>query len=319
MAHPWQYRNKGEFIADWTSGRLRLGYHAEHEHGFTPLSDCPIQHPLSLRILRATEEIATAEALPLLQLITRVSPHTNTALAILVCREWHERLPAAAGALRAQIPELVGVLYSRVRGQALVRRTLAEAVSGQTFLLQRLGSWEYTVSAESFFQVNNVQGAHLLALVEEFAGDLGRVLFADAYCGVGTFLLPLAAHAARALGIEEHPVALRDAETNLARYALHDVKLYAARVEVALARLLRNGRALDVVVLDPPRKGAGALVLDHLARLGARRVILVSCDPSTLGRDAGDLAAHGYRIQYVQPVDMFPHTWHVETVALAVR
>lgn len=319
MAHPWQYRNKGEFIAEWVDERIRLGYHAEHDRGFTPLPECPIQHPLTMRILRATEEVASAERLPLAQLITRVSPSENTALAILVCWEWHDRLPVAAEALRKQIPELAGVLSSRVRGRALVRRTLAESLSGQTRLLQRLGPWEYTVSAESFFQVNNEQGARLVALAGEFAGDLTNCLFADAYCGVGTFLIPLAAGASRSIGIEEHPVAILDAEVNLARYARHQVKLYDARVETIFPRLLRKGRALDVVLLDPPRKGAGAQILGEMARLGVKRVILISCDPSTLGRDAGDLASLGYRLQMVQPIDMFPQSWHVETIALAVK
>lgn len=319
MEHPWQYRNKGEFLADHSTGRVRLGYHADGGRGFLPLPDCPIQHPLSMRILRATEEVATAEKLPLRQLITRVSPGSQTALAILVCPEWHERLPAVADALRARVPELAGVLYSRMRGQAVARRTPAESLWGAAHLLQQLGSWEYTVSAESFFQVNNRQGAQLLALAEEYAGDLSSALFADAYCGVGTFLLPLASRAARSFGIEENPAAIGDAETNLAHYAKHDVRLFAARVDTVLTRLVRKGRALDVAVLDPPRKGAGVQVLDALARLGARRVILVSCDPATLGRDAGDLAALGYRIHCVQPVDMFPQTWHVETVALAMR
>ncbi len=211
------------------------------------------------------------------------------------------------------------MLYSIVRGHSVVRRTLAESLRGQTKLIQQLGAWEYTVSAESFFQVNNEQGARLVELAVEFAGELSERLFADAYCGVGVFLLPLAAKAARAIGIEEHPIAVRDAEANLSRYAIHDVKLYAARVESIFPRLLRKGRELDVVVLDPPRKGAGPLVLGSMERLGVRRVILVSCDPSTLGRDAGELVSLGYHLRSIQPVDMFPQTWHVETVVLAEK
>lgn len=319
MADPWQYRNKGEFVADVRDGRVRLGYHVEGGDGFLPVPDCPIHHPLSMEILRATEEVATAEGLPLAQLITRVSPSENNALAILVCWDWHDRLPAAAEALRARVPALAGVLWSRVRGQSLVRRTLAELLDGRGVLLQRLGPWEYTVSAESFFQVNNAQGTRLIELVSEYAGGLQNKTFADGYCGVGTFLIPLAAQAKRALGIEEHPLALHDAEINVARYALSDIHLYEGRIETIFPRLLRKGRSIDVAVLDPPRKGAGRMVLETMARLGVARAVLVSCDPSTLGRDAGDLAALGYRLEVVQPVDLFPQTWHIETVALAVR
>jgi 23S rRNA (uracil1939-C5)-methyltransferase len=320
MADPWRYRNKGEFIADKQDGRIRLGYQTRGGSAFMPLGEeCPIQHPLSMAMLRAVEEIATAEDLPLAQLITRVSPDTNEAQAIFVCWEWHDRLPAAAAALQERVPQVVGVLWSHVRGLSVVRRTLATILTGKETLIQSLGRWNYTVSAESFFQVNNVQGTELLAHVEQMAGDLSSSHFADGYCGVGTFLIPLGTHAARSIGIEEHPTAIRDAGENLTRYAVHDARLYAGRVEKIFPRLLRKGRELDVVVLDPPRKGTGNVVLDSLPALHVSKVILVSCDPATFGRDAGRLAELGYALETVQPIDMFPQTWHVETVALAVK
>ncbi len=319
MDDPWHYRNKGEFIANRQEGRIRLGYQGVGAQGFVPLPDCPIHHPLTMELLRAVEDVATAEELPLAQLITRVSPSAGEALAILVCWEWSDRLPAVAQALQARMPALSGVLWSQVRGRSLVRRSLAEPLAGRRAMQQRLGEWEFTVSAESFFQVNNVQGARLLELVAQYAGPLEGKLFADGYCGVGTFLVPLAGDAQRAVGIEEHPMALRDCNDNLARYARHDVRIYDGRVEVIFPRMVRKGRQVDVVVLDPPRKGAGLAVLESMAALGAERVVLVSCDPATLGRDAGDLQSLGYRIEVVQPLDMFPQTWHVETVALAIR
>jgi 23S rRNA (uracil1939-C5)-methyltransferase len=321
MADPWHYRNKGEFIARIADGRVRLGYHTDDEDddGILALTACPIQHPLSLEILQATEAVATAHRLPLAQLITRVSPSTGHALAILVCWEWSDQLPAAARALQARVPALAGVLWSQVRGKSVVRRTLAVGLVGRGKLQQHLGPWEYTVSAESFFQVNNEQARRLLDFAKEFATIPDAEILLDGYCGVGTFLVPLAGQFPRTLGIEEHPTALRDAEENLARYARHDCRLYDGRVEVILPRLAQKGRQVDVAVLDPPRKGAGRPALESLKRLGTERVVLISCDPATLGRDAGDLTALGYHLECVQPIDMFPHTWHVETIALAVR
>ncbi len=319
MEDPWHYRNKGEFIANIQHGRVELGYTGAGEQGFVPLPDCPIQHPLTMQIVRAVEDIATREQLPLAQLITRVSPDDGTALAILVCWDWHERLPSIAEALSKQVAGLVGILWSSVRGRSVVRKTLAEVLIGQKALQQRLGSRQYTVSAESFFQVNNVQATRLLMLADELAGDLTEAHFADAYCGVGTFLIPLAARALRAIGIEEHPIALLDAGANLLRSAIHDVKLYEGQVETMLSRLARKQRSIDVVVLDPPRKGAGRAVLSKLLELGVQRIVLISCDPATLGRDASDLTALGYQIQFVQPLDMFPQTWHVESIALVTR
>ena len=256
MDDPWHYRNKGEFVADVRAGEVRLGYHGEGDGSFVPLPDCPIQHPLTMTVVRAVEAVATQLTLPLAQVITRVSPSEGAALVILVCRDWSPQLPEAAQALQARVPELAGVLWSRVRGHALVRRTPAEPLLGRTALLQELGKWQYTVSAESFFQVNNLQAVRLLELAGEFAGEMREEIFSDGYCGVGTFLIPLASRALRSFGIEEHPAAIGDAKENMARYAVHDVHLYEGRVEAIFPRLARKGRAVDVAVLDPPRKGA---------------------------------------------------------------
>ena len=319
MDAPWEYRNKGEFAAEKVDGLIRLGYRGE-DNRFLPLPQgCPLHHPLSTRLLKEVEHVATKFDLPLAQLITRVSPSTNQMLAILVCWDYSPMLREAAELLQSRMPELAGVLWSRVRGRSVVRRELAEPVVGAVKLRQHLGAWEYSVSAESFFQINNEQATKLLGFAEELAGDLSDRIFADAYCGVGTFLIPLARKAARSMGIEEHPISMRDAQDNLTSYAMHDVHLYESRVEIIFPRLLRKGRELDVVLLDPPRKGAGRAVLEGVAALGVKRILLISCDPATLGRDAGDLNLLGYDTVLAQPVDMFPQTWHVETIALLTK
>lgn len=317
MENPWEYRNKGEFAAEIVAGKIQLGYRADGEGGFVELPDCPLHHPLTMEIVRATEIVANEFQLPLAQLITRVDADENKALAILVCREWDDALNAAAERLQQLLPSLTGVLWSRVRGKSLVRRTPAELLAGERSLVYTLAPWEYSVSAEAFFQVNLVQAKVLVETVLQMAGDLSAAIALDGYCGVGTFLLPIAARAARSIGIEENPAAFQDAQINLTRYAMHDVKMYQGKVETILRRAIRKGRHVDVMVLDPPRKGAGREVLAMVAELQVRKLVMVSCDPATLARDASDLDKFGYQITSVQPVDMFPQTWHIESVALA--
>ncbi len=314
MDNPWNYRNKAEFIAGKIDGKIRLGYHIDGDDGFLAVDDCPIQHPLSNKILRAVENAAEQFNLPLAQLIIRIAPHNSEALIIMVMWEKTEELQNAAKYLRAEVPEIAGVLWSQVRGKSVVRRTFALPVEGQLKFTQKLGDDTFIVSAESFFQVNSEQAVKMLDITREYAGDMKEKMFADLYCGVGTFLLPLARGANRSFGIEEHPGAIRDADNNLAKAAIHNVTIYEGKVEVILTRMLRKGRELDVAIVDPPRKGVGRQALSAINELGAQTIIMISCDPATLARDLGDLEALDYKITAIQPVDMFPQTWHVETI-----
>jgi 23S rRNA (uracil1939-C5)-methyltransferase len=314
MENPWNYRNKAEFIAGTIDGKIRLGYHIDEDNGFLPVDDCPIQHPLSNEILRAVENATEKFNIPLAQLIIRVAPHNNEAMIIMVCWEKSEELAEAAKYLRAELPNIAGILWSQVRGKSVVRRTFALPLEGQLKFTQQLGTENFLVSAESFFQVNSEQAVKMLEVAREFTGDMKEKLFADLYCGVGTFLLPLARGANRSFGIEEHPGAIRDADNNLARSAIHNVTIYEGKVEIILQRMLRKGRELDVAIVDPPRKGVGRQALSIIKELGTETIIMISCDPATLARDLGDLEALGYKIIEIQPIDMFPQTWHIETI-----
>jgi 23S rRNA (uracil1939-C5)-methyltransferase len=136
---------------------------------------------------------------------------------------------------------------------------------------------------------------------------------------VGTFLLPLARSARRGVGVESDGSAFADARYNQRQWRLQRLDLYERKVERILPRLLERGTKADIVVLDPPRKGCGPIVCTLTAKLSPRRIILISCDPATLARDLKSLAGYGYMARRVQPVDMFPQTWHVETVTVCDR
>ena len=172
----------------------------------------------------------------------------------------------------------------------------------------------YRVSAESFFQVNTIGAAALVEIVTAYADPQPGDVLLDAYCGAGLFALALAELAGEVIGVESSPSACEDFEFNAGDRP--NISLHEGAVEQVLPALRSEGQRADIVVLDPPRAGAGPEVIRELAALGPRRMVYVSCDPATLARDAVHLAAAGYRLVEAQPVDLFPQTFHVETVAL---
>jgi 23S rRNA (uracil1939-C5)-methyltransferase len=198
----------------------------------------------------------------------------------------------------------------------LTRRGLTPLIGEPWVFIEVLGR-RYRVSAESFFQVNTVGAAALVEIVTAYADPRPGDILLDAYCGAGLFALALAEQAGEVIGVESSPSACEDFAFNAGDQP--NIALHEGLVEEVLPTLRAEGQHVDIVVLDPPRAGAGPEVIRELAALGPRRMVYISCDPATLARDAVHLAATGYRLVEAQPVDLFPQTFHVETVALWER
>jgi 23S rRNA (uracil1939-C5)-methyltransferase len=182
---------------------------------------------------------------------------------------------------------------------------------GSNHITEEVAERRYRISAPSFFQVNTTQANQLVAQVMEKANLQGGETVLDAYCGVGLFTAPLAEQAGLVIGIEENPTAVVDLMKNTAD--LENVEIAEGKTEDALPEL---DLPLDVAVVDPPRAGLERYALDALVEAKPQRLIYVSCDPATLARDAKRLARQGYHLVDAQPVDLFPQTYHVESVAL---
>ena len=200
-------------------------------------------------------------------------------------------------------------------GSALVAPALAvlPEESGQDHYTEELGGRRFRVSASSFFQVNSAQAEKLARLVGDELPRRGRLLI-DAYAGVGAFAALFAERFERVIAIEESPSALRDAEVNLE--GVRNVEFHRVRVEEFLPGL---DEAPDVVILDPPRVGCAPEALEALLRLAPPAIVYVSCNPTTLARDARRLLDGGYALEGVTPIDMFPQTAHIECVARLTR
>jgi len=180
---------------------------------------------------------------------------------------------------------------------------------------ERIGNYTYTLAAQSFFQVNSHVAALLVDEVMRALDLQGTERVLDLYCGVGLFTLPISDKAKEVIGIESSPVAVKDAQINVRGH--ENVSVLTADVRLALTHWPRITKAhWDAIVLDPPRAGVEHEALERVAELRAPKIVYVSCDPATLARDIKLLADHGYTLDYAQPLDMFPQTHHVETVAV---
>lgn len=187
-----------------------------------------------------------------------------------------------------------------------------EGLVGDPWIEEQVAGRTFRISANSFFQVNTVGAEVMVDLAAEMLAPQGHETLLDGYCGVGLFGLSLAGQVGQVIAIEESETACDDFAWN--GRDLDNVTLYEGPVEEVLAAL--DSVRIDLALIDPPRSGAGPEVVQHLARLGVPKLLYISCDPATLARDAKLLVAAGYRLEQVQPVDMFPQTYHVESLAL---
>ena len=195
-------------------------------------------------------------------------------------------------------------------------------VRGQSYITDRIGDLKYQISAKAFYQVNPVQTEKLYQTALTLAALTGAETVWDLYCGIGTISLFLAKKAKKVYGVEIVPEAIEDAKQNAKINGITNAEFFAGKAEEILPAYVRQekqaGRAAsaDVVVVDPPRKGCDAALLDTILSMHPDRIVYVSCDPATLARDLKILCAGGYTLQHIQPVDQFPHSGHVETVCL---
>ena len=280
----------------------RLGYQRARSHVLEEVPACPIAAPAVERHFPVARRWA---------LVLRTPPaHVTIAESangvVLV-----GTLPTAPTPPDVEATEALLVADASVRGAVLVHETTRLAVGDPTVRLEIEPGLAIDAPADAFSQVNPAAN-HLLVRTVLDLGDFPAGAGAlDLYCGVGNFTFPLARRGVRVLGIERDPVAVAAARANATRLAL-DVRFVAGTVAAELARTTER---LDGVVLDPPRAGAADAVPAIVARRPSR-IVYVSCDPATLARDLRRLAGDGYAVRVVQPIDIFPQTFHVETVTL---
>ncbi|MCR4397599.1 MAG: 23S rRNA (uracil(1939)-C(5))-methyltransferase RlmD, partial [Firmicutes bacterium] len=336
----WHYRNKAMFPVGKRDGALIAGCYKRGSHEIVPAAPCLIQHPTGNLILSEALRLCREHGIEpydertgrgiLRHVMARVGTGTGESMAVLVTAT--ARMPGSS-LLARELAEAVPGLVSVIQNVNAERTNVV--LGGECRVLwgkdrlddvlgnEAIGRLRFRVSPLSFYQVNPEQAARVYERVLGYLGDSagpGEETALDVYCGIGTITLFLARRFAAAVGVEESAEAVKDARRNAQLNSIENVHFVEGRAERVMpslaASLAGSGRPPGAVVLDPPRAGCDEKVLEVVSRAGPRVIVYVSCYPATLARDLERLSRLGYRTVEVQPFDMFPHTPHVECVAL---
>jgi 23S rRNA (uracil1939-C5)-methyltransferase len=320
------YRNKVTYpLARSSTGQLQAGYYQKGSHTLVNLNQCPIQDErLNPLLAEVKQDLYTRgwgiydEKLhrgKLRHLALRIGRRTGEVLLTLVSKDGNlEGIEAQAEAWLTKYPKLVGVLLNinPERTNAIFGRQ-THCVAGRAYLHERLAGLTFQIRPDTFFQVHTEQAEALLQMILAELNLQGHEKVVDAYSGIGTLTLPIAQQVEQVIGLEVQPEAVEQAELNAELNHLNNVTFVVGSVEAMLPQLDFQP---DIVLLDPPRKGCEAEVIETLRLMQPDLIVYVSCNPATLARDLKRLCADGlYQLTRVQPADFFPQTAHVECVA----
>ena len=310
----WRYRNKLEYsFGEGEDGEPILGFHARGRWDLVvDVDDCHLASEAGNAARNEVRAWARDEAVAAFDRRARRGILRN-----LVVREGRRTGQVQTRLVTAQraFPKPPVDLHTVVQDNSGDSEG-PTGVLGEEHLLEELGGLKWKISPGAFFQTNTEMAERLYAVAAEYAGLTGKEKVFDLFCGIGTIGLTLAARAAEVWGVEIVPEAIEDAERNAELNGIGNAHYLAANVRTGVRPLLVQAGKPDVVVIDPPRAGLSQKMIRRVIECEAKRIVYVSCNPTTLAPNAAQLVEAGYRLKRVRPVDMFPQTPHIECVAL---
>ena len=329
-----------------------LGFYAGRTHSLIPIEDCKIGHRVNKCIITAVSRWAdkyhvttyneeTGEGV-LRHVLTRVAFRTGELMVCLVAST--HKVPELdkfiaeltkevdkfkAGGNNIKLKSVVLNINREKTNKILGEKTVL--INGQDYITDYIGGVKFQISAQSFYQVNPVQTEKIYEKALEYAGLTGNEIVWDMYCGIGTISLFMADDAKKVYGVEILPKAIEDAKKNAVLNGISNVEFFVGKAEEVVPDWLENRigeydkndskikKGVDVVVVDPPRKGCDERLLDTIEKMAPSRMVYISCDPSTLARDLRILLQKGFKLEKFSAFDQFSRTMHVETVCLMSR
>ena len=329
MDEPYNYRNKAQYpVGLDKDGNIVMGFYAGRTHNIIPCEDCAIGDKINSEILAIVKSHMEEYKIQpyneethkgvVRHVLIRRGFTTNQCMVCIIINgselkgstKLVERLKNIEGMTS------ISININKEKTNVIMGKTVID-LYGEGYIEDYIGDVKFRISPLSFYQVNPVQTKELYGKALEFAGLTGEETVWDMYCGVGTISLFLAKAARKVYGVEIVPEAIEDARKNAKINNIENAEFFVGKAEEVVPKMYREyGLGADVVVVDPPRKGCDEKLLETMISMSPEKIVYVSCDSATLARDLEYLKAHGYGVKKVQPVDMFPHSVHVETVVL---
>lgn len=326
MDNPWHYRNKSSFQVRKEGKRVYAGLFAEGTNKLLNINDCAVQHPLTSKITVGTRKILQKLNISIYDgksldglvrtIVVRTGIKTGETQVCLVTTR--KDLPHKEELIERMLkidPSIVSITQNINREKtSLIFGDETIVLYGKETIHENLGELAFDLSSRAFFQLNPEQTVHLYDEIKKAAALTGKEKVVDAYCGVGTIGLWLAPHAKEVRGMDVVPESIEDAKKNARNHGFKHARYYTGTAEEWLAKWKREGFIPDVVTVDPPRTGLAPSFIKTVMKLKPKRFVYTSCNPSTFAKDLQELTKL-YKVEYIQPVDMFPQTARVEIVA----
>ena len=328
MENPYFYRNKIQMpFGKDSRGNLYCGFYKENTHVIVPVDTCYIEDERAKAVLDAVKKLGKSFRIEpyqedegrgfLRHVLIRAAKHKPEVMVVLVT--YKDAFPSRSNFVKALLREcpFITTVVQNVnsRHTNVILGEFERVLYGPGFIEDVLCGITFRISAKSFYQVNPIMTERLYEEAIRAAKLSGEEVVFDAYSGIGTIGMVASRHCKSVIAVEIVKEAVIDARSNAKKNGIENVSFYCDDASSFMVRMAEKKQKVDVVFLDPPRKGSDARCLDAICKLSPSRVVYVSCDPSTLARDVAYLNKK-YSLESVQPVDMFPHTPHVETVAM---
>ncbi|WP_105994257.1 23S rRNA (uracil(1939)-C(5))-methyltransferase RlmD [Staphylococcus simulans] len=331
MMNPWNYRNKSQIpVGQNSEDAPIMGFYRQRSHDIIDMEECLIQDSIQNQLMRMIRGLLKEHNVSiydekrkeglLRHVIIRVGYTSREVMVVFVTNgKKFKQAKAMIKQMVEAVPNIKSVIQNINETHSnVIMGKKSKTLYGKDEITDELDSVEFEISDQSFYQINASQTVKLYNKALEYAGLTGEETVLDTYCGIGTIGLYMAEQAKHVYGVEVVPAAIEDAKKNAKLNGYDNTTFVCGKAESVIMDWKQQGIQPDVVMVDPPRKGCDEQFLRTLLELNPKRIVYISCNPSTQQRDA-HILAEGYELKEITPVDMFPQTTHIETVALFER